>query len=65
MECFTMVLRQVCMFQEKLLRTLAACGNGAASANDAQDQFGNKYCDGPKTMLSQFVKRVILKGPFI
>jgi hypothetical protein len=34
------------MFQEKLLRTLAACGNGAASANDAQDQFGNKYCDG-------------------
>ena len=34
---------EVCAFQEKLLRTLAACGNGKAEQR-AADQFGNLFC---------------------
>ena len=39
---------EVCDFQEKLLRTLALCNNGKATAarKNAADQFGNAYCDG-------------------
>ena len=39
---------EVCAFQEKLLRTLATCGNGRPKTGpDAPvDQFGNAYCDG-------------------
>ena len=37
---------EVCAFQEKLLRTLATCGNGKPlTGKDAPvDQFGNAYC---------------------
>ena len=35
---------EVCNFQEKLLRSLAACAN--PSTQDAKDQFGNPYCGG-------------------
>jgi hypothetical protein len=36
---------EVCAFQEKLLRTLALCGNGKPKAVAPVDQFGNGYCD--------------------
>jgi hypothetical protein len=36
---------EVCAFQEKLLRTLALCGNGKPTAVAPVDQFGNGYCD--------------------
>ena len=35
---------EVCNFQEKLLRSLAACANPAQA--DEKDQFGNPYCGG-------------------
>lgn len=35
---------EVCSFQEKLLRTLAACAD--PKTKDAKDQFGNRYCGG-------------------
>ena len=40
-------IAEVCAFQEKLLRTLAACGNGKPLVGPGPvDQFGNAYCDG-------------------
>ena len=35
---------EVCNFQEKLLRSLAACANPAQA--EEKDQFGNPYCGG-------------------
>ena len=35
---------EVCNFQEKLLRSLAACAN--PKKQEAKDQFGNPYCGG-------------------
>jgi hypothetical protein len=37
---------EVCAFQEKLLRTIAACSSRRSGQEGPSDQFGNAYCDG-------------------
>ena len=39
-------IAEVCQFQEKLLRQLAACSSGGKRKSRAADQFGNAYCEG-------------------